>query len=328
VIYYELWLNTATTDALTLQQLEVIHAADSSVIATFAGDDLKRRYTTRVAKVQGTLVPPGVSALLYLEITLPDAYPKLRLVHRLKVTDANGRTLTLRGGIVTLSAKAALVLGQPLRGGPWVAIYEPAWERGHRRVIYAVNDTARIPGRFAIDFILLNKQAKMIHHDADSVVNWYGYAADVLAVADGVVAATHNDFPESPTLSAHPAHPPEKAAGNYLALDIGGGRYVFYEHLKPGSITVRPGQRVRKGERIAALGFTGQTTGPHLHLHVADRNAVLGAEGLPFALEKFTVLGSYPGAEGLGEKPWVPVHAGQPVITQQRPAPNAVITFP
>lgn len=176
--------------------------------------------------------------------------------------------------------------------------------------------------------MLLNQQARMTHHNADSIVNWYGYAADVLAVASGEVVAIRNDFPESPTLSAHPTHPPEKAAGNYVVLDIGHGRYVFYEHLKPGSVIVKVGQHVRKGQQIAALGFTGHTTGPHLHLHVANRNSSLGAEGLPFSLEKFNLLGSYPGAEGLGEKPWVPADGKQLFGSRQRPAPNAVISFP
>lgn len=318
VIYYELWLTSAGASLPTLQSLEVVNVADSSVVAFFTADDLKRRYSTLAS---------GNTASLYLEVALPTAHPYPRLVHRLGVTDTGNKQRIIRGGSITLPAQAPLVLGEPLRGGPWVAIYEPIWERGHRRVVYTVNDTTRIPGRFAIDFILLNKQARMTHHNPDSITNWYGYAADVLAVADGVVAAARNDFPESSTLSAHPSHPPEKAAGNYIALDIGNGRYVFYEHLKPGSVAVKVGQRVKKGARMASLGFTGQTTGPHLHLHVADRNSTLGAEGLPFALEKFKLLGSYPGAEGLGEKPWVPANKQQPVIRQQRPAPNAVITF-
>jgi len=328
VIYYELWLTSHAAGPVTLQGLEIISTKDSSVVAAFTAGDLKQRHSTPAGPLKDVALSAGTSHLLYLEVTVPALRKYPALIHRLTIVDADQRASTVTGGMITFFPPASpLVLGPPLHGGPWVAIYEPVWERGHRRVIYTVNDTARIPGRFAIDFILLDQKATMTHHNPDCVVNWYGYGADVLAVADGGIAAARNDFPESPTLSAHPAHPPEKAAANYIALAIGGGRYVFYEHLKPGSIGVKTGQRVKKGERIAALGFTGQTTGPHLHLHVADRNSTLGAEGLPFALEKFTVLGSYPGAEGLGEKPWVP-RVKQPVNTRQRPAPNAVINFP
>lgn len=229
--------------------------------------------------------------------------------------------------MLTSVAQPPPVLGPPLRNGPWLAVYEPSWERGHRRVLYTVNDSTRLPGRFAIDFMLLSSQGQMAHHNADSVKNWYGYGAEVLAVANGVVVSMRNDLPESATISANPKLPPEKGSGNYIALDIGDRRYVFYEHLKPGSISVKIGQVVTKGQPIARLGFTGHTVGPHLHLHVADRNSSLGAEGLPFAFAKFKTLGSYPNPLGLGAQPWVPVD--KPLTkTLQRPAPNSVISFP
>lgn len=191
-------------------------------------------------------------------------------------------------------------------GGPWEAVYNPAWTRGHRRVVYTVDGHAHIPGRYAIDFIKVDSQGRFFQGDSDVVRNWYGYGARVLAVSDGVVASTRDSFPESPTVSGHRPCPADQGAGNYISIDIG-GRFVFYEHLRPGSITVRPGQRVRKGEVIGALGFTGQTVGPHLHLHVADRNSPLGAEGLPFAFERFDQAGT--------------------AVRGEHPAPGAVIAF-
>src|SRR3546814_12133074 len=88
-------------------------------------------------------------------------------------------------------------------------------------------------------------------------------------------------MPESETLSGRSRNALADASGNYLALDLGDGRHAFYEHLEPGSIRVAPGQRVRRGEVIAALGFTGDTTGPHLHFHVADGTSPLGSRGVP-----------------------------------------------
>ncbi len=66
---------------------------------------------------------------------------------------------------------------------------------------------------------------------------------------------------------------PESASGNYVALDLGGGRFAFYEHLQQGSIMVKPGSGCTRGEVIAKLGSSGSTSiGPHLHFHVADAN--------------------------------------------------------
>src|SRR3546814_3941908 len=121
--------------------------------------------------------------------------------------------------------------------------------------------------------------------DADRVANALGYGAEVLAVADAVVAAVRDDMVESATISAHPENALGDATGNYVALDLGDRRHAFYEHLKPGSIRVVPGQRVRRGEVIAELGFTGAPTGPHLHFPVPAAPPPLGPEGLPFEIE-------------------------------------------
>lgn len=54
--------------------------------------------------------------------------------------------------------------------------------------------------------------------------------------------------------------------GNLVIIDHGYGRVTKYGHLK--KILVKPGQRVKRGEVIALLGNTGQSTGPHVHYEV------------------------------------------------------------
>jgi murein DD-endopeptidase MepM/ murein hydrolase activator NlpD len=54
--------------------------------------------------------------------------------------------------------------------------------------------------------------------------------------------------------------------GNVVEIDHGGGFKTRYAHLQ--SFAVHVGERVAVGERIAAMGSTGRSTGVHLHYEV------------------------------------------------------------
>lgn len=326
--YYELHVTNAGNDSIVLRSLDIVTAADSARVLSLNESDLRKRFASMGAKADSLVLLPGDSGMIYLELTMPNPPSRLSWVHRLTFTAGKNPHRFVQTLQLAWPQKPPLVLGPPLGEGIWAAVYEPGWARGHRRVVYTVADKMRIPGRFAIDFIRLDGQGHYAGSDENQIRNWYGYANAVLAVGDGVVLTTRDDFDESPTLAAHPEYSAQQATGNYIALDLGEGNIAFYEHLQPGSIQVKPGQRVKKGQVIAALGFTGQTTGPHLHFHVADANSALGAEGIPFAFEKFTLLGVYGDFTHFGSKPWTPVgNTRRSVRTRQRPAPNSVITF-
>ncbi len=77
---------------------------------------------------------------------------------------------------------------------------------------------------------------------------------------------------------------------------------------------------------IGRLGLTGQGSEPHLHFHVASANSVLGAEGLPFLIERFARLGAYSSITAFARGgPWDRTAAGP--VGAATPVPNTVLRF-
>lgn len=75
----------------------------------------------------------------------------------------------------------------------------------------------------------------------------------VMAAADGVVMSTAN-------LSG--------SYGTYVVIRHANGLQSYYAHGTYGSISVKPGDTVKKGQKIMLSGNTGNSQGPHLHFEV------------------------------------------------------------
>jgi murein DD-endopeptidase len=339
-LVYELHLTNFASVDLLLKRIEVLDSAgavlsdlkDSELSGTIGRFDRTASSTDKLPTPDKLLIPPGVRALAYLSVPLSAlGAPPSTLTHRIEYqAPARADRAFVQGGVFKVSTEPPLAVGPPLRGGPWAAIYDASWERGHRRVPYAVQGSVHIPGRFAIDWIKVDERGKYFDGDGSNVKDWYGYGAEVLAVMDGVVAATRDGVPESAKLVINPAKiEPEFASGNYIALDLGAGHYACYEHLKPGSIRVKPGDHLRRGSVIGLLGYTGESTGPHLHFHISDNNSPLNAEGLPYQLQGFKILGAYSSIETFGKSlAWSAAPVGADVQPSgEFPAPFTVVNF-
>lgn len=326
-LVYELHLTNFTQTDVTLAAVE-IRGSDGHPLAQYAGAELQRRLTRpgfRNDYATPQIIGPGLRAVVNIWMPVADMISIQSLTHAIDVDvmrpDGAVRTRVV-GGAATLSRTAAVELDAPLRGGPWVAIFDPSLKGGHRTTVYTLDGHARIPGRYAIDFIRLPASGAM---PLVAAADANGFGEEVLAVADGSVAIAVDGVPDAtpPPVSL------ERGSGNHVAIDLGDGRFAFYEHLQQGSVSVTQGQRVTRGQVIARLGSSGSTSiGPHLHFHVSDASATLAAEGWPFVFRRFTDEGAFASIDALiSGKKWMP--AGMMRGRQhERPDSMAVIRFP
>jgi len=340
-IVYELHLTNLLAVDVSITRIQVKRDdPGGESIADYRGGDLSSRISRpglRRAEQNPQILGPGLRTVAYLWIALPEGAVAPKAVsHRveLDVMRPTGSVhVAVDGALASLSTDAPVVLASPLRGGPWVAIYDPLLKGGHRTAFYTVDGRARIPARFAIDWVRLPASGVMERSQAPRPADWNGYGAEVLAVGDSIVAAALDDIADNAPAPAGAAAPIkiENESGNYVALDLGHERFAVYEHLQHGSIAVKAGDRVTRGQVVGRLGNSGSSSiGPHLHFHVSDASSPVAAEGRPFVFERFEQLGAFPSIDALvaGDS-WLP-HAYRGVNPRklERPGPNAVVQFP
>jgi hypothetical protein len=116
----------------------------------------------------------------------------------------------------------------------------------------------------------------------------------VLAAAPGTINSVRDGVADVSIRTGGAAAVKGRECGNGVLIEHARGWQTQYCHMRRGSITVRPGQRVAAGERLGQVGLSGETEFPHLHLSVR----VNGTEVDPFA------YGAAPGACRSGRSLW------------------------
>lgn len=291
---YELYLTNFTNAPLTLRRIEVLDAAADAAqpIAAFQGEQLAALLQPVGAPGEA---PPkrqqlaaGGSVVVYLWIALDQAasLPK-QLKHRVFTADS-----AAEGAMIGTHHSDLQVLASPVTGADWVASDAPSNDEDnhHRRGIFLFEGHALISRRYAIDWMQMQNGATF-SGDARDKRSYHAYGKPVLAVADGTVVAARDGLPDN--VPGHegfsPAVPmtPDTIGGNTITLALGKGQFAYYLHLQPGSLQVKAGDRVKRGQVLARIGSSGDAREPHLHFQVTTSPKLLAGEGLPYLIERY-----------------------------------------
>lgn len=124
----------------------------------------------------------------------------------------------------------------------------------------------------AVDFRKLGPNG-LSHTGGDRarLEDYDGFGAPVLAPADGRIVEVVDGNADTPAGT-------NGDQANLVMLDIGDGRLVVLAHLQQGSALVRVGDEVQSGDPLSALGNSGHTNEPHLHMQVQDSRASSDAD--------------------------------------------------
>jgi hypothetical protein len=290
---YELHVTNFSGQSLSLAHIEVLSDSGTALSRVDVSDLVANVYVPGNRQATGMdklNISGGQLAVVYMWVTLEDpAKVPTAIQHRIGVKAGKyPDEITVQCARVAVGRDVA-VISSPLRGDNWVAGNGPSNSSGHRRALIPIDGRARIAQRFAIDWVRLNADGKTFTGDPLNNKNYRAYGSEALAVADGTVTEIKDGIPENIPGENSRAVPItlETVGGNHVILDIGHGRYAFYAHLQPGSLKVKLGDHVKRGQVLGLVGNSGNSTEPHLHFHLSDANSPLGSEGVPYALESF-----------------------------------------
>jgi len=239
--------------------------------------------------------------VVFVWITLPQGVPAPHTLRpRLEFESEKQAVVSLVGAAIQVDSRQPVTLGPPLRGGRWLAHEGPGAAQSHHwGSLVAVNGDLTIPQRYALDLVGIDAAGHAMRPGVkdirkSSYADWVGYGVDVLAVADGVVRDIRDGEQEHQPLSPQPE--PESLTadglfGNYVVLELEPGVFATYAHLRKGSIKVKAGDRVHRGDLLGQLGQSGNSAAPHLHFQISTAATFEGSEGLPYVFESFDFLG-------------------------------------
>lgn len=327
-LVYELHVNNMDRWTHQVTKVEAVTGdAAAKSLVTYSGADLEnamRRPGTQATGPDRTKLAPGSMGVVYLWVTV-DSEAAVPATIRQKLTVKIGtypEELTIETAPLAVG-HGAVAISSPLQGQHWLAANGPSNTSGHRQALIPIDGHAAIAQRFAIDWVQLRDTGKTYEGDQKDNKSYLAYGHEAYAVADGVVTETKDGIPENVPGIDSRAVPItlETVGGNHVIIDIGGGHYAFYAHLQPGSLRVKLGDRVRRGQVVGLVGNSGNSTEPHLHFHIGNGSSPLGAEGLPYSLASFEVVGS--GWE------WKPSDVKGPaqVHKNEMPTENEVVNF-
>jgi len=162
--------------------------------------------------------------------------------------------------------------------------------------------THRESWRHAWDFEVCGPGGETYRGNGEVPQDYYCYRLPVIATADGTVVDVVDGVADNPIGEPNL----RDNWGNLVLVAHGPGLYSLVCHLAPGSVEVRPGQLVRRGDRLGLCGSSGRSPVPHLHFQL-QASPHVGAPTIDGELHDVVVEPAGDGDERRWEATYVPV---------------------
>lgn len=169
------------------------------------------------------------------------------------------------------------LISAPFRGRWYVFWGGDTFEMNHHHEVASQ--------RYAFDLIVVDDAGGSSTGDGLDNEDYYAFGREVLAAAAGVVVEAIDGVRDNRPRSTNPY----SALGNSVTLRHGESEYSLVAHLRCGSVRVHAGDAVRRGDVLALVGNSGNTSEPHLHFQLQDHDVIQDAIGIKVFFDRLIV---------------------------------------
>lgn len=256
-------------------------------------------FAPSIETVPGRVVAPGAKILVFNpfasfrpDVELHRLTYKFSLSIPQEAPDFNTTvTIEPRG----YASKTALAL--PVKGK--LLIHDGHDLYSHHRRLNTEHPAAKDLGltqnfmRYSLDINPTNEGFDAFRGTGAKNEDWYAWGQPLFATGDGTIIDAADIEPdnirggENFFKGESVKTAPMKFYGNYLVIDHGNGEFSLLGHIQKGSLALKIGDKVTRGQQVGKIGSSGSSNNPHVHYELRTGKD-LKVEGLPAVFRGYT----------------------------------------
>ena len=152
-----------------------------------------------------------------------------------------------------------------------------------------VNHHMRVPSQwFGVDLLKAGgvNGRHLTRGSGRTVKDFYSWGQPVLSPVAGTVETVRDGEPDHDLGKTDK----KKPFGNFVCIRVSDSEFVYLAHFQKGSLKVKAGDKVKAGQLLSKCGNSGNTTSPHIHMHVQSSAKLYAGRGKNITFKGIDVL--------------------------------------